>query len=112
MTPLANMPGYRQTDNAKTITSVNHKGIVTFVDPGIEYGLSGRTLFIQFIAVCLATLLYVMRRQHTMVFQHSLDDWLILPPECIIYTGVTLVLGVPNIKRDLKVVARWLGWSE
>lgn len=64
------------------------------------------------MAVCIATLLHVLRRQQITVFAHSLNNWLIIPPECIIYTGVALVLGVPIMKRDLRVVASWLGWSE
>jgi hypothetical protein len=43
------------------------------------------------------------------IFGYSLDNWVIMPPECLLYTGLTFVLGVPILTRDIRLVAKWLG---
>lgn len=70
-----------------------------------------RTLALQALAVLIAILLHVLRRQKMLVFGHSLENWTVMPPECLVFTAVTIFMGGPIIFRDFKIIRKWLGWG-
>ena len=74
--------------------------------------LSIRNIFIQAIAVCAGILVHFLRRQQIPSYKNWLDNWVFMPPECVIFTAVALFQGVPILKRDFRMLARLLGRLE
>jgi hypothetical protein len=70
-----------------------------------------RTLLIQAIALFTATMVHVLRKQKTLVFGYSLDNWAVMPPECVLFTVLVFILGGPIMKRDFKMIRKLLGWG-
>jgi hypothetical protein len=80
-------------------------------DPEIEHVLSYRTLLIQAVAVFSATMVHVLRRQKILVFGYSLDNWAVMPPECVLFTVVVFILGGPIMKSDFRMIRKLLCWG-
>jgi hypothetical protein len=77
----------------------------------IEDVHSVRTMLIQAIALFTATMVHVLRRQKTLVFGYSLDNWAVMPPECVLFTVLVFILGGPIMKRDFRMIRKLLCWG-
>ena len=77
----------------------------------IAFVPSIRNLFIQIFVVGVAILLNFLRRQQIPIFRYWLNNWVIMPPECVLFTAVMIFQGIPILKRDFalleKLLERW-----
>jgi hypothetical protein len=78
------------------------------VSSEIAFVPSLRNLFIQIVVVGAAILLNFLRRQQIPIITYWLNNWVIMPPECVLFTAVVVFQGVPILKRDYEVLIELL----
>ena len=79
------------------------------VSSEISFVPSLRNLFIQIFVVGAAILLNFLRRQQIPIFRYWLNNWVIMPPECALFTAVVIFQGIPILKRDFALLVKLLG---
>lgn len=102
-------PSGPPADDANALSASNFQESRALSDTETEYIPSLRILFIQVLILCIATALHILRRQRIYIFGFGLDNWVIMPPECMLYTGLVFSMGGPILRRDFIMVAKWFG---